>query len=95
MFEGIKITWYGWMTLGSGIGVYIHCHLVRHWLHLLATKVLRGFIWMLQKTDSYYQEPEVKTPKQKYIPSTKGYRMSAEELEEWLEKNPELSVTKR
>ena len=94
------------MALGFGAGVYIHCHLVRHWLHLLAIGILRGFIWLLQRTDHYYKEPKTKEPKfikakpDKTTPPIiragrpTGIEVGLDELAEYLN-NPEVSVAKR
>ncbi len=103
MHEGIKITWYGYIAIGFGAGVYLHCHLIRHWLHLLAIAILRGFIWMLQRTDIYHKEPRdkpiVSKPKTSQTIPIKGERkdgieISEGELERWLD-NPEVSVVER
>jgi hypothetical protein len=98
MFENIKILWYGWMAIGFGVGVYLHCAIVRHATHWLIIKLLQGFIWLLQRTDDYYQAPKV--AKSKSATTTKDYskqglEVEPAELEKWLSKNPELSIQNR
>ena len=99
MFEGIEITWYGYVIAGFCFGAYMHSHRIRHWLHLLAIGVLRGFIWMLHKTDHYYRESRIEKSKPDKVLSIRGGRKDGievgdDELKKWLE-NPEVSVAEK
>jgi hypothetical protein len=101
MLEGIKITWYGWMLIGFGVGVYLHFSYARHAIHWLIIQVLRGVIWLLHKTDPLYREPKKITPKpdKAVAPpardySKNGVEVSDAELAQYL-KNPAVSVAKR
>ena len=87
------MAWYAYLIIGFCIGVYIHCHHIRHWLHTLVIKILRGIIWLLQRGDPLYKKPENIPP-----PVIKSKRrdkneVSPEDLQQWLEDNPDLSVT--
>lgn len=100
MFEGIEITWYGYVIAGFCLGAYIHSHRTRHIIHWLIIKVLRGFIWMLQRADYYYKEPKTRKSKPASVPPVfadkkDGIEVGDEELKKWLAKNPELSVVER
>ena len=102
MFEGIKITWYGWMAIGFLTGVYLHFSYARHAIHWLLIQVLRGVIWLLHKTDPLYREPKRITPKPDKTTTIspikdykkQGLEVTPDELMEYL-KNPDISVIKR
>ncbi len=96
MLNHIEITWYGYVIAGFCIGVYIHSHRIRHYLHWLAIKVLQGFIWLLQRTDLCYKKPKAVKPEPKPaqiipIKNTRqdGIEVGEDELKELLEKNPD------
>lgn len=94
------IQWWHYIIAGFCLGLYIHNHRTRHWLHWLAIKALRGFIWILQRTDYYYKEPKMPRGKQAKQPPAYGEKkdgveVEPDELDKWLKKNPEISVSER
>lgn len=99
IFDNIDIAWWHYIIAGFCLGSYIHSYLIRHCLHWLVIKVLRGFIWMLQRTDHHYKAPKVEKPKPNKPLSARTYSTSdvevgEGELAEFL-KNPDVSVAKR
>jgi hypothetical protein len=101
MFEGIKITWYGYVIAGFLIGTYLHFSYARHAIHWLIIQILRAFIWLLHKTDPLYQEPKKITPKPDKVTappsrdySKNGVEITDAELTKYLQ-NPDISVAKR
>jgi len=98
IFDNIDIAWWHYIIAGFCLGCYIHSHLIRHCLHWLVIRVLRGFIWMLQRTDHHYKAPRLEKSKpDKALPtrdySTAGIEVGEGELAEYL-KNPEISVAR-
>jgi len=69
IFDNIDIAWWHYIIAGFCLGTYLHSHLIRHWLHWLVIRVLRGFIWMLQRTDhelaEYLKNPEISVARNK------------------------------
>ncbi len=95
MFE--HLTWYGWMSLGFGSGAYLHCHLIRHWVHWLIIQALKCLIWFLHKTDPKYKAatPRVKPTTTPLIKNKGGIGVSEGDLSQWLSKNPDLTIERR
>lgn len=94
------IPWYFYVLSGFVIGVYLHCHLIRHWLHTLIIKLLQGIIWLFQRTDFYYKPPKPGKPKPKVaVPPDneirEGIEVETAELKRWLDKNPDLFLSNR
>lgn len=89
------LEWYAYALTGFCLGIYIHSHHVRHWIHLLIISILRGFIWIFQRTDPRYKEPrpipQIKQPIQSKRQS--GHSISHDELIQMLKDNPDLSIT--
>ncbi len=95
MLDYLKVTWYGWMIAGFCVGVYLHCNLIRHWLHLLAIGILRSLIWIFKKTDLYYKEPNQEFSEPVKMRGRDGIPVAKDDLTKWLRKNPDLSVSER
>ena len=87
--------WYHLITIGVVTGVYVTSAPIRHFIHYLIIKLLQAVIWVLRKTDYYYQnkEPEITPalPSRDY--SKTGINMTQEQLNTLLNKRPELRVT--
>lgn len=103
IFDNIDIAWWHYIIAGFCLGAYMHSHLIRHCLHWLIIRMLRCFIWMLQRTDHHYKAPRPEKPRaDKALPAnttgrnynTAGVEVGEGELAEYLE-NPEISVAKR
>lgn len=96
------MAWYWLMGLGFCTAIYVTSARIRHVVHAVTVKILRAIIWILHKTDRYYEELEVAegTPETKpaEIPAKynghKAVEASQEDITKWL-KNKELTVSER
>jgi len=94
--------WYYLIIAGFALGIYIYNHLIRHWINWFTIQLLRGFIWLLRKTDPLYETPQTRKPeiakpdKPNWVRdyNRKGIEVKENELKQMLE-NPEVSVEKR
>jgi len=96
MFDNIKILWYGWVAIGFAAGVYLHFSYARHAIHWLIIQILRGFIWMLHRTDPLYREPKTMIKPDKTTP-TITRKPSPDNSEKQLAdllSNPDISIRK-
>lgn len=93
-----EIAWWMWLTIGGAFGLYVNNGLTRHVCHWLLIRVLRGWIWLLQRTDSYWHEAPREKPArtQAHVKAASGaVEATNDELKEWLAKNPALKVVEK
>ena len=89
IFNNIDILWYHYVIAGFCFGLYMHSYRFHHAIHWMFVKVLSGFIFLLQKTDPLYQEPE----KVKTKPPVKQVVTSVEDKED-MPRQPSFSGNK-
>lgn len=94
MFEGIEITWYGYIIAGFFVGAYLHSGRFHHFIHWLIIKTLHGFVWFLARTDPLYKKPKTNKPIPPEFTGKNEPQLLPEELATLLKANPDLSVAK-
>jgi hypothetical protein len=98
-----RLFWWTWVLIGFGAGAYAHSAFIRHYLNYVIIKSLTGIIWLLKKVDRYQVEAKPQKPVKAKTAKAKspvnitqdGIEVNDDELRKWLDKNPEISVTKR